>query len=276
MRIVEYDAARRGDLAGLMRRVWGAQDEDELAWFHERNPVRPSSVLLGEEDGTVVASVAVSFMRVVVGGETVLVGQAVRLATDPAYAGRGFFVELQRASEERARALGARFLVVVPNAASTPILRGRLGWSPLAPLRIWARPTPTPERGATVPRFSAAVGDAPTEGCVVRDAAWLDWRFADGPRRYTLVERDGGYAAVGRRGRISTVAAVGGGLVRPATAAAGPPVAIAAPRDADRGRFARLGWVPTPRTLTVLGTSLDPAFALPPKLQLELGDLDFL
>ena len=55
VRVVEYDPSRRADVADLMGRVWGERpDESELEWFYERNPVRPASVLLGEEDGSVV------------------------------------------------------------------------------------------------------------------------------------------------------------------------------------------------------------------------------
>ena len=46
MRVAEYGASRRADVADLMGRVWGTRPaEDELAWFYERNPVRPASVL---------------------------------------------------------------------------------------------------------------------------------------------------------------------------------------------------------------------------------------
>jgi hypothetical protein len=40
-------------------------------------------------------------------------------------------------------------------------------------------------------------------------------------------------------------------------------------------RYARAGFVPTPRTLTLLGKSLDGS-PLPERPHLELGDLDFL
>ena len=45
-----------------MARVWGRRpDEAELEWFYERNPVRPASVVLAEEDDRVVGSAALSF-----------------------------------------------------------------------------------------------------------------------------------------------------------------------------------------------------------------------
>ena len=63
--------------------------------------MRPASVLLGEEDGRVVATVAMSFLRMSIGGEEVEVGMPLRVATDPAYQGRGIFARMQAANEER-------------------------------------------------------------------------------------------------------------------------------------------------------------------------------
>ena len=65
-------------------------------------------MLLAEEDGRVVGTVAISFLRMSIGGEELEVGMPVRLATDPAYRGRGIFGELEAANEERARELGVR------------------------------------------------------------------------------------------------------------------------------------------------------------------------
>ena len=62
----------------------------------------------------------------------------VHLATDPAYRGRGIFGELEAANEERGAARG-RGSCSVPNAASASVLLGRLGWTPLPSLRVWAR-----------------------------------------------------------------------------------------------------------------------------------------
>src|SRR5579862_5109804 len=109
MNVVEYDPERRRDVADLAARVWGKRpDEAELAWFYERNPVSPASVLLAEEDGRVVGTAAISFMLMSIRGNDVKVGMPVHLATDPGYQRRGIFAELQAANEERARAAGAR------------------------------------------------------------------------------------------------------------------------------------------------------------------------
>ena len=213
-----------------MQRVWGNRPgEAELEWFYERNPVRPASVLLAEEDGAVVGCVAISF-------HPESVGQAVHLATDPAYRGRGIFSELQRANEERARAAGVRMLFTVPTGESARILTGRLGWTELAPLRVWLRPWAARLRADRVERLGEA---------------WVDWRFADAPRSYTLYA-DG--TVVGMRKRLSYVA-----------------------RGRDDAAILSLGrgLLPTPKRFRVLAKSLDGS-ALPDRLDLQFGDLDFM
>jgi len=234
VRVAEYGASRRADVADLMGRVWGRRpDEAELEWLYERNPARPASVLLAEEDGRVVGSVAIGFDP---SGR----GQAFHLATDPSYRRRGVFSTLQAANEERARSAGATLLYTVPTPASARVLTSRLGWHALPPLRVWARPLPPRVPAARVERL----GDA-----------WLDWRFAEAPRPYALYA-DG--TVVGRRGRLSYVAR---GRLGSATLALG-----ASLRDA---------YLPTPKAFTLLAKTLDGS-PLPPRLELELGDLDFM
>ena len=288
MRIVEYGPDRRSDVADLMQRVWGRRPaEAELEWSYERNPVRAASVLIAEEDDQVVGTVAVGFLRMSIGGEEVEVGMPVGLATDPAYQGRGVFSRLELANEERVRELGIGLLLIVPNAASTPVLAGRLGWRELPSLRVWARvrvlrarPRARQADGlpplVTPPHEQRAAGDH-----VLRDSAWLNWRFADAPRPYVLLDGRDGYAVAGNRGRLGVVAAVSpdrgrGDLLGEVTAAAPGRLLIAAPPPGERRRYALAGYVPTPRTFTVLGKSLHPSQRLPARPHFELGDLDFM
>ena len=289
MRIVEYGPDRRSDVADLMQRVWGRRPaEAELEWSYERNPVRAASVLIAEEDDQVVGTVAVRFLRMSIGGEEVEVGMPVGLATDPAYHGRGVFSRLELANEERVRELGIGLLLIVPNAASTPVLAGRLGWCELPSLRVWARvrvlrARPRRARQAdrlpplvTPPHEQRAAGDH-----VLRDSAWLNWRFADAPRPYVLLDGRDGYAVAGSRGRLGVVAAVSpdrgrGDLLGEVTAAAPGRLLIAAPPPGERRRYALAGYVPTPRAFTVLGKSLHPSQRLPARPHFELGDLDFM
>jgi GNAT superfamily N-acetyltransferase len=279
VRVVPYDPERRGDVADLMERVWGERPaQAELAWFYERNPVRPASVLLGEEDGKVVATVAISFQRMAIGGKEVEVGMPLRVATDPGYQGRGIFATLQAANEERVAEMGIRLLLTVPNEASAPVFLKKLGWSPLPSLRVWARVRVLRPRlrAARVARFHEFVTSRHLPGSggrVLRDAAWLNWRFADAPREYALLEGNG-YAAVGRHRRFGVVAAVDGDLLGDALAAADGAAFLAAPPPGEARRYALAGFVPTPRTFTVLGKSL--GHPVPERPHFELGDLDFL
>jgi GNAT superfamily N-acetyltransferase len=257
VRVADYSPSRRADVADLIARVWGERpDETELEWFYERNPVRPASVLLAEEDGRVVGSVAISFQPV----QKNVVGFAVHLATDPAFRGRGIFSELQIANEDRAQAAGVSLLLTVPTQESARILTGKLGWTALPPLRVWARPwLPGRVNAQPVERF---------------DDAWLDWRFADAPRAYELLAGDG-HAVIGRRGRYGFVAALDGNLLADACAAARGVAVLAIPPPTQHGRYLRAGFLPTPKTFTLLGKSLSGA-PLPDRLHLELGDLDFM
>jgi hypothetical protein len=281
--IVVDGAARLAELADLHGRVWGGRPaEAELEWLYMRNPVAPASVLLAEEDGAVVGSAAISFLRMSVGGEDVLAGMPVHLATDTAFRGRGFFTELEAANEERARAAGARLLFVVPTPASASVLRGRLGWTSLPPLRVWARVRAFRARPSrrvrTVTRLDPQVATWYLRGSgdrVLRDAAWLDWRFGDGPRRYALLEGEG-YAAVGARGRAGVVAVHEGDVLADAAAVSDRRALVAAPPPWERRRYALAGYVPTPKTFSLLGKSLDAALPLPARPHFQLGDLDFV
>jgi GNAT superfamily N-acetyltransferase len=239
-----------------MGRVWGERpDERELEWFYERNPVRPASVLLAEEDERVVGSVAISFQPL-----DGIVGFAVHLATDPACRGRGIFSELQAANEDRAREAGVSTLLTVPTRDSARILIGRLGWTQLPSLRVWARPwLPGRVTARRVARF---------------DQAWLDWRFVDAPRRYTLLSGDG-HAVVGHRRRFGFLAKLTGDLLADACAAARGVAVLAIPPPSEHGRYLRAGFIPTPKTFTLLGKSLDGS-PLRERPHLELGDLDFM
>ncbi len=279
MRVVEYDPSRRPAIADLMGRVWGARpDERELTWLYEENPVRPASVLLAEDGGTCIATVAIAFARMRIGGEALEVGMPLRVATDPAYRGRGIFARLEAENEERARTLGIRLLLTVPNAASTPVFLDRLGWHRLPPLRVWARlrlRRPALRGARLVERVAEPPPPAGTGDRVLRDSAWLDWRFVEAPRPYRIVE-GGGYAVTGQRGRVGVVACVEGDLFGQASAVADGRMLVAAPPPCRRSSYLRAGYLPTRRSLTLLGKALVPGQSLPAAPHLELGDLDFL
>jgi GNAT superfamily N-acetyltransferase len=250
--IEPYAPAHRGALAELMATVWGhAQDEADLAWWHESAWTRTYVVADGDR---LVGAVGMSLLPMLHGGEEVLVGIPARVATHPDVRGTGLFGKMQRESERRAEEEGATLLLTVPNAASAPIFLDRLGWSAYPPLRLRVAPLP---RRPQAPVVDALRAVAPREGGVVRSEEYLRWRFG-GPRRYTLRQDERGYAAIGRRGPGNVVLATAGDAPLPGAAVALPPVA----------------GVPTPKTFTLLGRSL--GTPLPPRPVFELGDLDFL
>jgi hypothetical protein len=99
------------------------------------------------------------------------------------------------------------------------------------------------------------------------------WRFVDAPRPYTVIER-GGCAVAARRGRVGNVVTVDGAGLSDAVRAARGVAVIACPPPWERGRYLAAGFVPTTKSFTVLGKSLD-GTPLPQRPHLELGDLDF-
>jgi hypothetical protein len=225
----------------------------------------------------VIATVAIAFQRMRIGGAEIEVGMPLRVATDTAHQGKGIFGRLQAENESRVAALGVPLLLTVPNAASAPVFLNRLGWSALPSLRVWARPHVLRghPRAHVVARFGGYVPEPVAGDHVLRDAAWLNWRFADAPRSYTLLQ-DAGYAAVGRRGRHAVVAVVEGRLLGDVAAVAHGVSLLAAPPPWEARRYALAGFVPTPRTFTVLGKALASDQAVPPRPHFQLGDLDFL
>jgi hypothetical protein len=106
------------------------------------------------------------------------------------------------------------------------------------------------------------------------DHAWLDWRFANAPRTYTLLSGDG-RAVVGQWGRLGFIAALTGDLLADACAAARGVGVLAIPPPLEHRRYLRAGFIPTPKTFTLLGKSLDGS-PLPEHPHLEFGDLDFV
>jgi hypothetical protein len=123
--------------------------------------------------------------------------------------------------------------------------------------------------------------------CLVRDAAYLNRRYLDGPREYRAFASENGYAVVGHAVR-SVNAAVVCDLVGPpaeqrqllrrclqeARGSAG--VAIGVPAPGQRLAYLALGFGPSTRTIRVIGKPLRPDARLPSRWHFSLGDTDFL
>src|SRR5206468_4408455 len=117
---------------------------------------------------------------------------------------------------------------------------------------------------------------------VIRDEAFLRWRYLDSPKGYRAVSGARAYAVVGRKRRGHRIAAtvvdlVGDGIVRAALSQAnGCRVALALPAPEQRTAFASLGFVPTTYTLHFVGKSLTGRLDTDPRAwRFTLGDTDF-
>jgi hypothetical protein len=146
---------------------------------------------------------------------------------------------------------------------------------------------------ARIARFDARHEDAyrseaPRWGRhIVRDAAYLNWRYVDSPRRYVRFEGDGGWAIVTHaewQGFSCAVVAdaVGRGktrLLHRCAHAAEADVAVAMPNPGEERAYLAAGFVPTPRTIRFIGKRLTDSAPLLPKergaWRFSLGDLDF-
>lgn len=282
-----YDRTKRGAVLDLLERVWGERpDEAEFAWWLEQAPAGEALLSLAEDGDLVVGVAAMSLLRCRVDGSEQLVPMPLQVATDPAYRGRGIFTALERANEEAAAARGCEVGVTFPNAASRPVFLERLGWEELWRGRLWVRP-PAPglpvgrlrlERLDRIPPEAGEL-DPGGNGQIV-DAELLAWRYLRSPRVYRVTgafdgERLCGLLAVRpRRGRLAVVGHVLGeaGQLLRATASARPAIALV-PR-AQRRAFAGAGFVPTPKTVSVLGKRLRAEGALTGPWRFQLGDFD--
>ena len=173
-----------------------------------------------------------------------------------------------------------------------PILVGKLGWEDVTSLRIWVRPKRLRQDGRSGSLRHTGVGvvrliaSPMTAHHIVRDAAYLNWRYADSPRPYLRVEDGTGWAVVTPR-RLARLLV--GGRVRGgrggrsscarASQAVDADIAVAMVNPGEERAYLAAGFVPTPRTIRFIGKRLtDDAPELPKRRDawhFTLGDLDF-
>jgi hypothetical protein len=301
--VVEYAPERRDEVLVLLNRVRGYEaPPEELEWWFEGNPVGPRLLFLAQADGALGGVLGASLYRAVVNGREGLVAVPLWAVTDDAFRGRGIFQALNHEIERRSRELGVAVELGFTNRLAGPIYIAKLGWSDVHRLRIWARLLrPARATGLSAAgdferfgpeqevAYRAAAPALPSH--FVRDAAYLNWRFADPARPYTRLATSDGYAVLGskRRGRLLT--AVIADLAVPASfratrallrrcirAARGADVLLAllpAP-PAQRRAFLAAGFAPTPTTIRLIGKGLGEKLPLGPKAwHFTLGDTDF-
>jgi GNAT superfamily N-acetyltransferase len=279
--------ARRDDFLALMQETYGtAMSPAEFDWWFDRNPAGPRILNEArEDDGTPLGVLAMSFSRMSQG----LAAYAVHAVTTPAARGRGVFSTLELHNEREAAAAGAAWALGFTNPLAGPILVGRLGWEDVTSLRVWVRPKRIRKRGEGRLRATGvgAFADGPRfrGHHVVRDAAYLSWRYADSPRPYLRLEDERGWAVVthsvwhGFSSAVICEATGGSALLRRAARAADADLAVALVNPGEERTYLTAGFVPTPRTIRFIGKRLtDDAPELPKRRDawhFTLGDLDF-
>jgi GNAT superfamily N-acetyltransferase len=286
--LASYEPAQRGDYLRLLLDAWGgdALSGDEFDWWFSRNPAG-SLMSVARDDGRVIGVASHSLYRMVLGGEEQMASFSVHATTDPVARGRGIFVGLERKHEEEAQARGVAVVLAFASAPTAPLFLGPLGWTEVARYRIWGRPLPFGgKRAEPIPEFDHA-GDAAAgwPNHVVRDAAYLNWRYLDSPRDYVALRADGGYAVLGHkrhRGRdVALVADLVGPvrlLLRACIAGVRPGTrfVFAVPAHGQEAAYVSCGFVPTPRTLHFMGKALAGSLDTDPRAwRFTLGDTDF-
>jgi GNAT superfamily N-acetyltransferase len=289
---VIVEPAQRDDFLALMQETYGeSMSPNEFDWWFDRNP--SGARILTEardEDGTGLGVLAMSCFGMSQG----LTAYAVHAVTTPAARGRGVFSTLELHNEQEAARAGARWALGFTNPLAGPILVGRLGWEDVTTLRIWVRPKRLRRTG--VGRLLVEPGVAPfeehhaasfEEHHIVRDVAYLNWRYAESPRPYVRFDGDGGWAVVTHavwHGFSSAVVcdAVGRGrtrLLRRCVRAVDADLAVAMVNPGEEPAYLAAGFVPTPRTIRFIGKRLTGDASTLPKnrraWRFSLGDLDF-
>jgi len=289
--LAAYEPAHRADYLRLLHDAWGelALTGEEFDWWFKENPAGSLMSIARVQSG--VAGVAShSLFRMVLGGEERIASFSVHATTADSARGKGIFPALESKHEEEAEDRGVAVALAFASKPTAPIFLGPLGWTEVGRIRVWARPFPQRFRKrrpyAHVERFRHA-GDAAKAwpNHVIRDAAYLNWRYLQSPRDYVAVAGGGSYAVVGHKEHRGTALAyvadlVGdpGFLLRACLAEVRPGARalIAIPAPEHRATYASMGFFPTRTKLHFMGKAL--AGELDPSLRswrFTLGDTDF-
>ena len=284
-RLVDYEPEHRKDYLRLLGGAWGegAMSGEEFDWWFEGNPAGSlrSVAVVG---GNVVGVAAHSLYRMVLDGEAQTASFSVHATTDPAARGRGIFVELERKHEREAGDRGVACVLAFASAPTIPLFLGPLGWTAIGKLRVWARPVSPRVSGRAVSSLDVD-GDvaASWPNHIIRNAAYLRWRYLDSPRSYQAVRADSGYGVVwpAKRHKGRTIAVVADlvgsrSLLREARRRAHARLLFALPAPEQRGAFLAAGFLPTPQRLNFMGKALAGRLNSDPRAwRFTLGDTDF-
>lgn len=270
------DAAARDEFLALMQETYGsAMAPAEFDWWFDRNPAGPRVLNAArEDDGTALGVLSMHYARM----DTGLNAFAVHAVTTPAARGRGVFSALELHNEQEAAAAGAQWALGFTNPLAGPILVGKLGWEDVTQLRIWVRPKGVRKDGrvretAVEPRARPLPAHH-----VVRDEAYLRWRYADSPRLYAQ-HGDAVVTYANWHGFASAVVCEHGRNLGRALRQVDAQLAVAMVNPGEERSFLLRGFVPSPRTIRFIGKRLTGDAPPLPKRRdawhFTLGDLDF-
>ena len=271
------EPAGRDEFLALMRETYGsAMSPAEFDWWFDRNPAGPRILNAARDDeGTALGALSMHFARL----DNGLQCFAVHAVTTPAARGRGVFSALELHNEERAAAAGAHWALGFTNPMAGPILVGRLGWEDVTSLRIWVRPKGLAKAGRVRETAIHARPRALPAVHLLRDDAYLRWRYAESPRAYAQVD-DAIVTHATWHGLSSAIVCEHGRGLERALRHVDAQIAVALVNPGEERRFVLHGFVPTPRTIRFIGKRLvEDAPPLPKRRDawhFTLGDLDFV
>ena len=271
------EPAGRDEFLALMRETYGsAMSPAEFDWWFDRNPAGPRILNAARDDeGTALGALSMHFARL----DNGLQCFAVHAVTTPAARGRGVFSALELHNEERAAAAGAHWALGFTNPMAGPILVGRLGWEDVTSLRIWVRPKGLGKAGRVRETTIHARPRALPAVHLLRDDAYLRWRYAESPRAYAQVD-DAIVTHATWHGLSSAIVCEHGRGLERALRHVDAQIAVALVNPGEERRFVLHGFVPTPRTIRFIGKRLvEDAPPLPKRRDawhFTLGDLDFV
>jgi GNAT superfamily N-acetyltransferase len=289
IQLVAYEPGDKDAYVGLLQAAWGEQglNRAEFEWWFERNPEGSimSVARIGEQ---VVGAGGFSLFRMVLDGEQRTAGFALHATTHESARGRGIFTQLQAKNEQEARDRGVAVALGFGNSVTNPTFFGRLGWTDIGHYRMWARPLLRANAfeilQQTVATSLTTDGDAAAawRNHVIRDQRYLAWRYVDSPRPYQVIDSESGYAVLGRRAGTPVISDLVAprskirDLLRSAIRSAQGRLLVAVPAPDERSTFLTLGFVPTHRSLHLIGKALTGRLNTDPRAwRFTLGDADF-
>jgi hypothetical protein len=305
--VVPYEREYRADFLALMREVYGGTgwSEEEFDWWFEQHPTGRFILNLARANGETIGAAAQSYAHMVIGGREGDATFTIHVMTGAAARGKGVFSGLQLHNDDVAARSGARLALGFTNPMAGPIFVGKLGWEELCWLRLWARP----KRPLRAIRHLRAHGH-PAGGVrggveqfgtrheeiyrraatawpahLVKDAAYLNWRYRATPRSYASFSTGRGFAVVGwgvfrgvSAGLVCELVGDDGvRLLHRCVQAVDADIVLAMPNPGEYGTYLAAGFVPTPSSIRLIGRSLQPDEPLPhgrDAFRFSLGDTD--